>query len=105
MRPLIAIACSCAWFFGRDAGKATTSLLYTMGKPVGSKGTEFTPLGKDFGTLSTLAARLDEPALFGLVYQDGARTSNREGIFVTFPFTNPVNAAQASKRLATEIGL
>jgi len=94
-----------AWCFVREAGKAATSLRYTMGKPVGSKGTEFTPLGKDFGTLSTLAARLDEPALFGLVYQDGARTSNREGIFVTFPFTNPVNAAQASKRLATEIGL
>lgn len=94
-----------AWFFGRDAGKAATSLLHAMGKLVGSKGTEFMPFGKDFGTISTLAARLDEPAFFALVYQDGARTSNRDGIFVTFPFANPVNAPQASKRVATELGL
>jgi hypothetical protein len=94
-----------AWFFGRDASKAATSLLYTMGKVVGSKGTEFAPFGGDFASISTLAAKLDEPTLFGLVYQDGARTSNRDGIFITFPFGNPINAPQASKRVAGEIGL
>lgn len=94
-----------AWFYGRDAGKAATALMYGMGKLVGSKGTDFAPYNRDFLGLSTAAGRLDEPTFFGLVYQDGGRTSNREGIFVTFPFANPVNAPQASKRVATELGI
>jgi serine/threonine-protein kinase len=94
-----------AWFYGRNAGKAATSLLYTMGKLVGSKGNDFAPYKRDFPGLTTATSTLDEPAFFGIVYQDGARTSSRDGIFVTFPFGNPTNASQASKRLAGEIGL
>lgn len=94
-----------AWFYGRDAAKAATSILHSMGKLVGSKGSTFTPFNRDFSGLSLAAAPLDEPRLFGLVYQDGARTSNKEGIFITFPFTNPINAPQASKRIAGELGL
>ncbi len=93
------------WFFGRDPAKAATSILYTMGKLVGSKGSDFAPFNRDFLGLSTAASRLDETAFFGLVYQDGARTSNREGIFVTFPFTSPVNAPQSSKRIAADLGI
>lgn len=94
-----------AWFYGRDPAKAATSLMYTMGKQVGSKGKEFVPFSKDFLGLSTSATKLDEPGFFSLVYENGARTANRDGIFVTFPFTSPVNAQQASKRVATELGI
>ena len=76
-----------------------------MGKMVGSKGSAFAPFSKDFLGISTSASTLDEQKFFSLVYQDGARTSNRDGIFVTFPFGNPVNAPQASKRLAGELGI
>lgn len=93
------------WFFGRDPSKAATALLFSMGKLVGSKGTDFAPYARDFDGISLATARLDEKAFFALVYQDGARTSNREGIFVTFPFTSPTNAPQASKRIAAELGL
>lgn len=94
-----------AWFYGRDPAKSATSLLHTMGKLVGSKGSAFTPFSRDFAGLSSATASLDEPRLFGLVYQDGARTSNKDGVFITFPFTNPINAPQASKRVAGELGL
>lgn len=94
-----------AWFYGRDPGKAATALMFSMGKLVGSKGTEFAPFKKDFLDMSTAASRFDEATFFGLVYQDGARTSNRDGIFVTFPFGNPINAPQSSKRVATELGI
>ncbi len=94
-----------AWFYGRDPAKAATALLFTMGKLVGSKGTEFVPYKRDFPGIVTATSTLDEPKLFGNVYQDGARTSNRDGISLTFPFANPTNAPQASKRMAGEMGL
>ncbi len=94
-----------SWFYGRDAAKAATALMYTMGKPASSKSTDFMPIAKDFVTISTSASKLEEAAFFGLVYQDSARTSTKGGIFVSFPFGNPVNAPQASKRVAGEIGL
>jgi hypothetical protein len=94
-----------AWFYGRDPAKAATSLLYSMGKMVGSKGGAFSPYSRDFAGISLATAPLDEPRLFGLVYQDGARTSNKSGVFIAFPFTNPVNAPQASKHVAGELGL
>lgn len=93
-----------AWFYGRDSGKAATAIMYSMGKLVGSKGTEFAPYAKDFLGLSAGASKFDEAAFFALLYQDGARTGNRDGIFVTFPFTNPINASQSSKRLYGELG-
>ncbi len=92
------------WFYGRDPAKAATSIMYSMGKLVGSKGTEFSPFAKDFLALSAASSKFDETGLFALLYQDGARTGNRDGIFVTFPFTSPVNAPQASKRLYGELG-
>lgn len=94
-----------SWFYGRDPAKAATALLHSMGKMVGSKGSAFTPYNRDFSGLLIATAPLDEPRLFGLVYQDGARTSDKEGIFITFPFTNPINAPQSSKRIAGELGL
>ncbi len=94
-----------AWFYGRDPAKAAAALLFTMGKLVGSKGTEFAPYKRDFPGIVGATSTFDEAKLFGIVYQDGARTSNRDGIFLTFPFANPTNAPQSSKRLAGEIGL
>lgn len=94
-----------AWFYGRDPAKAAAALLVTMGKLVGSKGTEFDPYKRDFPAIVTATSTLDEAKLFRVVYQDGARTSTRDGIFLTFPFANPTNAPQSSKRLAGEIGL
>lgn len=93
------------WFYGRDPGKAATALLFTMGKLVGSKGIDFAPYKRDFPGIVLATSTIDEAKLFGIVYQDGARTSTRDGIFITFPFANPTNAPQSSKRLAGELGL
>jgi serine/threonine-protein kinase len=94
-----------AWFYGRDPGKAAAALLFTMGKLVGSKGNDFAPYKRDFPGIAIATSSLDESKLFGIVYQDGARTTNRGGIFLTFPFGNPTNASQSSKRVAEELGL
>ena len=50
-------------------------------------------------------ARFDESALSALVRNDGARSSNTDGLSLTYPFDKQTRSAESSRTIAKEIGL
>ncbi len=94
-----------AWFHGRDAKMAASALVYVMGLPGGAKTPKHVPAAKDLGAITALSARLDDPEILQLVRDDGARTVETDGVSITFPYSNPVRAAQSSTKIAERLGL
>lgn len=93
-----------AWFYGKDAKNAAAALLFVMGRPQGAAVSEHRPVAADFGAISALAARVEEPSFLSLVQADGARASTNEGISLFFPFDPQTRAGQSSKNLAEKLG-
>ncbi|MDC3959334.1 hypothetical protein [Polyangium jinanense] len=94
-----------AWFHGKDTKKAAAALVYVMGLPGGVRTPKHVPAAKDLATIQAATAPLDESTILEIVRDDGARTVTTDGVSITFPFSNPVRAAQSSAKIAEKLSL
>ncbi|MDI1444418.1 hypothetical protein [Polyangium sp. 6x1] len=94
-----------AWFHGKDTKKAAAALVYVMGLPGGVRTPKHVPAAKDLATINAATAPLDDAAILEIVRDDGARVVTTDGVSISFPYANPVRAAQSSAKLAEKLAL
>ena len=94
-----------AWFRGPDTKKAAAALVHVMGLPGGVRTPKHLPAAKDLATIQASVATIDDATILEIVRDDGARTITTEGVSITFPYSNPVRAAQSSTKIAEKAGL
>ncbi|TKD12336.1 hypothetical protein [Polyangium fumosum] len=94
-----------AWFHGKDTKKAAAALVYVMGRPGDVRTPKYVPAAKDLATIQAGTAPLADATILEIVRDDGARTVTTDGVSITFPYANPVRAAQSSAKIAEKLVL
>jgi serine/threonine-protein kinase len=103
-----------AWFRGRDAGLVSAALLYGVGLFADPRVIDRAALARfkgkgDFGALAAAAAaaKLDVPALRGLVAEPGGSvaTATSGAVSLSFPIGGPLRALRASRAVARKLGV